>query len=63
MKASVRSYSLRELLERQCFANDTAADAIGQGERLVGARNDKVHRTVPEFRWIIASSRVEPQNR
>jgi hypothetical protein len=30
---------------------------------VVGARNDKVHCTVTQSRWIIASSRVEPQNK
>ena len=44
----------------QCLLRTNAISGLMANR---GARNDKAHCTITESRWIIASSRVEPQNK
>src|SRR5258707_4684955 len=66
MKVAVCDRSLRELsgtvsLSERNRGGPLASFWAGNNDR--GARSDKPHCTVTESRWIIASSRVEPQNK
>jgi hypothetical protein len=55
--------SLRELSLERYPKRSRGGRLASARENNRGARNDKTHCTVTESGWIIASSRVEPQNK